>query len=302
MKESTKLFLRDTDKQLDEKLKEIKEEKKNKEFLTRFESLFNILIEKSSIKKDEILDSLAKVKIEQPKIEVNVPEVKVPNIIIPEIKVPKIEIPEIKIPKIEVPEVKIPPIKIPEIKMPHIKVPKLEVKIPEIKIPKIEVKMPDKIEVKGKVELDKIDRDNPLPVILTDEDGNFYKAILQAISSGGGKGIGALKTDSEGHLQIDVMADFPKGSGSVGTIALAVVDTWYSVPATAPSKDYTLMVSLENATGTVRFAYVNTGTPSTTNGNQAPNHLAVNLGAGKALYFGSSTAGDDVNFTLIYKE
>jgi len=95
---------------------------------------------------------------------------------------------------------------------------------------------------------------------------------------------------------------FPIGSTSGGTIALASANTWYAVPSSAPTVDYTLIASLENADGTVRFSFDNGGTPSATNGNIAPSHLAVKLGAGKILYFGSSTAGDDVNFTVIQKE
>ena len=95
---------------------------------------------------------------------------------------------------------------------------------------------------------------------------------------------------------------FPTGSSSDGTIALASADTWYAVPSSAPTTDYTIIVSLENADGTVRWSFNNGGTPSATNGNLAPNHIALNIGADKSVYFGSSTAGDDVNFTVIEKE
>ncbi|GBE16994.1 hypothetical protein BMS3Abin15_00826 [bacterium BMS3Abin15] len=95
---------------------------------------------------------------------------------------------------------------------------------------------------------------------------------------------------------------YPTGSSSDGTIALASANTWYAVPSSAPTTDYTIIVSLENADGTVRWSFNNGGTPSATNGNLVPNHIAINIGANKTLYFGSSTAGDDVNYTVIEKE
>lgn len=92
---------------------------------------------------------------------------------------------------------------------------------------------------------------------------------------------------------------FPSGDSMNGTIDLTLADTWYAVPAEAPANDYVIVVSLENSSGTVRFGLSNTGSPSATNGNQAPTHLSLKLGAGKSVYFASSTAGDDVNYTLI---
>ena len=89
------------------------------------------------------------------------------------------------------------------------------------------------------------------------------------------------------------------GTAADGTVALASANTWYAVPATAPTKPYLLIVSLENADGTVRFSYSNGGTPSATNGNIAPNHLSIKMPANVSMYFGSSTAGDDVNYTYI---
>ena len=91
----------------------------------------------------------------------------------------------------------------------------------------------------------------------------------------------------------------PQGSSGDGTIALVSADTWYAVPDSAPTEDYTIVVSLENADGTIRWSFDGGGAPSVTNGNLAPNHLAINMGANKTLYFGSSTAGDDVNYSYI---
>lgn len=91
----------------------------------------------------------------------------------------------------------------------------------------------------------------------------------------------------------------PSGSTSDGTIALASSDTWYSVPASAPTTDYIIVVTIENEAGTIRWSFNNGGTPSVTNGNIAPEHLAVKMASNNALYYGSSSAGDDVNYTVI---
>jgi len=101
---------------------------------------------------------------------------------------------------------------------------------------------------------------------------------------------------------IEVTGEYPSGSTSDGTVALTDADTWYAVPTTAPTEDYILVVSSENAAGTIRWSYDNGGTPSATNGNKLPIHLALKLGANKTIYAGSSDAGDDVNYTIIEKE
>jgi len=90
-----------------------------------------------------------------------------------------------------------------------------------------------------------------------------------------------------------------KGSNSDGSVALTNANTWYAVPSgTAPTVPYILIVSLENIAGTIRFSFDNGGTPSTTNGNIAPEQLAIEMAANTVLYYGSSVAGDDVNFTI----
>lgn len=86
-------------------------------------------------------------------------------------------------------------------------------------------------------------------------------------------------------------------SSANGTVDLTSADTWYAVPSTIPNANYILVVTQENATGTIRWGFDNTGTPSATNGNQAPSQLTVRLSAGQVVYYASSTAGDDVNWT-----
>lgn len=82
-----------------------------------------------------------------------------------------------------------------------------------------------------------------------------------------------------------------------GTRELTNANTWYAVPSIVPTSSYVLIVTIENQVGTVRFGFDNTGTPSATNGNIAPSQLEVKLEANQVVYFASSTAGDDVNWT-----
>jgi hypothetical protein len=86
------------------------------------------------------------------------------------------------------------------------------------------------------------------------------------------------------------------GTSANGTVALTVADTWYAVPSTVPTVPYVLVVTLENANGTIRLGLSNSGTPSVTNGMIAPGIFTVRLAAGQVVYYGSSTAGDDVNW------
>lgn len=122
--------------------------------------------------KQEVIDAIKGIEINN-QVEVNSPDVNIPEIIIPEIKVPE---------------------------------PKVKIDIPKIDVPKVE--MPKEMEVKGfmsfvkavfeilknqiTVRLGGIDRDRPLPVILVDEKGRYYKALQSLVSSGGGGNIKGL--------------------------------------------------------------------------------------------------------------
>ena len=109
----------------------------------------------------------------------------------------------------------------------------------------------------------------------------------------GGGGSALSNTDS---AKLDGIKPL-SGDSNNGQVELTSANTWYAVPSTVPSASYVLVVTQENATGTIRWGFDNTGTPSATNGNQAPNELTVKLAAGQVVYYASSTAGDDVNFT-----
>jgi hypothetical protein len=86
------------------------------------------------------------------------------------------------------------------------------------------------------------------------------------------------------------------GASTNGTVALALADTWYQVPTTAPTSDYLLVSTIENGVGDIRWSTENGGTPGAGNGNLAPGELSIKLAAGEVIYYASSTAGDDVNW------
>jgi hypothetical protein len=101
--------------------------------------------------------------------------------------------------------------------------------------------------------------------------------------------------------QDDIIAELkaPQGAVVAGTVALASANTWYAVPSSVPTGDYTLIVSFENSNGAIRFSYANVSTPSATYGNLAPQHLAIQMKANTSLYYASTVAGDDINWTTI---
>lgn len=154
----------------------------------------------SRISAEEMKGIISQIKVESPVVNVEPANVSVaPG---------KVEVPKIEFPKLELIEAMKDAIK-------GIKFPKIDVKSPdypkEIKVAKIEELISEVkklADAKMTVELSsEYNRDNPLPVILTDEKGVFYKAITEFISSsgggGGGFGIAALK-QIDGRLQIDV--------------------------------------------------------------------------------------------------
>lgn len=115
-----------------------------------------------------------------------------------------------------------------------------------------------------------------------------------------------FKQEREGLKQVEdltvrIKGDFPTGSGGAGSVVLEEANTWYPVPSAAPDKDYTLVLTKENVSGTVRWSFSNEGVPSANNGNRLPDNLALDLGAGRQIYIGSTSAGDKINYTLIEK-
>ena len=133
------------------------------------------------------------------------------------------------------------------------------------------------------------------PVQVYDKNGNLLDwdelfKVLKKQETFGGAFLLDTVANTEGVAPLS-------GTSVNGTRDLTSANTWYAVPSTVPSSPYMLVVTQENATGTVRWGFDNTGTPSATNGNQAPNELRIKLAAGQVVYYASSTAGDDVNWT-----
>lgn len=87
------------------------------------------------------------------------------------------------------------------------------------------------------------------------------------------------------------------GTGANGTVDLTSANTWYAVPSSIPTTDYILVATAETNAGTIRFGFSNSGTPSATNGNRFGTDIIIRIKGGQSLYFASSTAGDDINWT-----
>lgn len=87
------------------------------------------------------------------------------------------------------------------------------------------------------------------------------------------------------------------GSSANGTRELTSANTWYAVPSTVPSSSYILIATIETGNGNVRFAFSNSGTPSSTNGNIAPAQYSVRLTSGQVVYYASDVANDVINWT-----
>lgn len=112
------------------------------------------ITKQSRLTNEELKKILEEIKLPEPNINYQPPEV-----IVPDIKIPDIKIPEIKIPKIEIPD----------------------------------IKMPHEMDIKGWVNLMGYDKGffhNPLPVQIRDANGkpiDFGGSITQILGAGGGK-------------------------------------------------------------------------------------------------------------------
>lgn len=98
---------------------------------------------------------------------------------------------------------------------------------------------------------------------------------------------------TDGSIAINALS----GASNSGAVSLASANTWYAVPSTVPTSPYALVVSIETASGTIRWSFASGTTPSSDFGNQAPYQLTVNLGSGEVVYFSSTTAADKVTWT-----
>lgn len=139
------------------------------------------------------LEGIRAIRIEPPQVDVNVPEVKVPEANV-KVEIPPINVPEANV-NVSIPEIKTAGIEkaiekgLSKFKIPKIDTPKIpKITIPEIKIPEIRVP-----EANVNVSLPQSTAENPLPVILTDKDGAFYKAMMSVSGGGGSKRVEVIK-------------------------------------------------------------------------------------------------------------
>ena len=98
---------------------------------------------------------------------------------------------------------------------------------------------------------------------------------------------------------LSTIASGLSGLTTDGSRALSLANTWYAIPsASVPTSDYILVVSKETSVGIIRWSFDNGGTPSASNGNKMmSDDIIIELDGTEVVYFGSSSAGDVVNFT-----
>lgn len=218
---------------------------------------------------------------------------------------------------VTIPEIKLPSISIPDINVPT---PQVNYTAPDIHIPAPVVNLPAPIvnvETVNFSDLEKVLEINlnklrtnsetrPLAVRLS--DGQKWVKQLEQINKQTAQTTQFMSDVSylrnAAGLRINPATDeglkgtsIPQGANVNGTVDLTSANTWYAVPSTVPTSDYILVIAIETSVGTIRWGYDNTGTPSSTNGLQAPSMLTLRLAANQTVYYASSTAGDDVNWT-----
>ncbi len=247
--------------------------------------VFQELITTQKQSKADLLTALSNIVVNVP--ETKVPEAKV-TVTLP--KMPSIEVPMPKIPELSTIGIEKAIEKAMEKGLGKIKIPKPEitVKPTDINIP--ETVFPSSMEVTGEVGLKDVDTKHPLPVRMVDAKG---KDVAFGVSMGGGGGGGVTSPDLINGIRP------PTGSTVNGSRVLTLANTWYSVPSTIPTSAYAITVTIETTVGTIRWGRDNAGTPSATNGNLAPGELHERLPGGRALYYASSTANDQVNWTTV---
>lgn len=122
-----------------------------KEMANMTKPLMEMLANQARINKEDLKEAIKQIQIKPPEVNVNTPDVYVPDI--------KVPTPQVS--------VNIPPIKVPDIQMPH------------------------EMDIKGWVKLQGVDLSNPLPVQIRDKDGkpvNFFENLTTVIAQGGGSG------------------------------------------------------------------------------------------------------------------
>lgn len=176
----------------------------SKDLMILLEPFLDQIARNSRITREEFKAILQEIKVEAPNVNVEQPRIEVST-------------PEVRVPEIKVPTIKVPPIRVPDIKVPT---------------PKVTVKTPKQMEVKGLAGIVKtisglfkkpidvvwagINRDNPVPVILTDEKGIHYRAV------GGG---GVVSSGGGGPRMITIRAIEGNRSNGGGTKTVAAAGT-----------------------------------------------------------------------------
>jgi len=175
----------------------------------------SVLAKQNEVSKEMVIQALKEVNINTPEANVRIDnppiEVKIPEIKVPEAKV-TVEMP--KMPKIDTPI--IPPIKVPK--------PEVTVNIPTIKVPKIDA--PEVSVNVDKVKLD-IDRNNPMPTIMMGADGKPMVFPQAGAKGAGGVSKAGLNIPEFDYAELTETPEtdfwtFKKGNGSSGNIVSTV--------------------------------------------------------------------------------
>jgi len=92
-----------------------------------------------------------------------------------------------------------------------------------------------------------------------------------------------------------INANYPSGTGDNGSVTLTNADTAYSVPSTAPTSNYTII--LYNSSDTDMYVgYEN----SNSNGIELPSggRMSFDLGSGQQVYTYCGTSGKVLTYSL----
>lgn len=151
--------------------------------------LLNQIAANSRLTKQEISEIIKQIKVEAPQVSVGSPQI--------DVKSPVVNVPPIVFPKEAM------------IKAIREAFSGIQIKPPNVEVKPQNIKIPDKVEVKGikgyfetlrkaftgklNVGLEEIDRDNPLHVVLVDDDGKYYKPGGAGIGVGAATGGGIVK-------------------------------------------------------------------------------------------------------------
>lgn len=261
--------------------------------------LFLLDIDKKNIKNinnlfEEQKNSIRKIvegvqNIQMPKIEM--PKIPAPNIVIKErkIKIPKTEMPKIEIPKIEMTDYTLLFDELlKRLEKPNEQIAAIMDQLS--KLPTTEHFQTWEKEQKSKFDIDSKGR---IKVAVDRVGGSGMTKLIMNTS---GKTISPATEEKQDNIitKLDEIS-FPTGTGTNSTRTLTDADTSYSVPTTAPTKNYVLV--LYNGSDTdMYWGYEN----SNANGILLPSGGRVNLdlGANQQIYCYCGSAGKVLTYSL----